>query len=119
MSKTKKKWVKFRTNATIPAKVTGDKKDHKMRVGEAVQLPGDYADHVVHDGFAVFCDAPKKPLEQFVEGDVAAKLDAAKFRVDDLTAKLAEISEEDEGLEDLAKELAKAEAEFAALQSAS
>lgn len=58
MAQSKKKWVAFKTNATVPADVLGEKDDQKMQVGQPVQLPEAYADHVVHEGFAEFCEAP-------------------------------------------------------------
>lgn len=128
MAQSKKKWVAFKSNATVPADVVGEKTDQKMRVGEPVQLPEAYADHVVQDGFAAFCDAPKKPAqkksggqsaEEKAAAEAAAKLEAARTRVDDLTAKMADMSEGDDGWGDLTKEMADAEAELAALQPAS
>ncbi len=83
MAKSKKKWVAFKTNATVPADVMGEGKDQKMQAGEPIQLPEAYADHVVHDGFAAFCDAPKpkraapkKTGGQSVEGSGAADIAA-------------------------------------------
>lgn len=124
MAQSKKKWVAFKSNATVPGDVMGEDKDQKMQVGEPVQLPAAYADHVVQDGFAAFCDAPKKAAPkksggQSAEEKAAAKLEAAQARVDDLNAKLGEMSEGDDGWEDLTKELDEAVTERAALQPAS
>ena len=139
MAQPKKKWVAFRTNATVPAEVMGEEVDQKMQVGEPVLLPAAYADHVVHDRFADFCEAPKKTAQKKAGGspsaeekaaaeakakaeaqaEAAAKMDAAQGRVDDLNAKMAEMSDGDEGWEALTGELAEAEAELAALQPAS
>jgi len=60
MATAKKKWVAFRTNATIPAAVTGEDADLKVNIGAPIALPEAYADHVVHDRFADFCEPPKK-----------------------------------------------------------
>ncbi|KPD11566.1 hypothetical protein [Phaeobacter sp. 11ANDIMAR09] len=128
MAQTKKKWVAFKSNATVPGDVMGEDKDQKMQVGEPVQLPAAYADHVVQDGFAAFCDAPKKAApkkssgqsaEEKAAADAATKLEAAQARVDDLNAKLGEMSEGDDGWEALTKELDEAVTELAALQAAS
>jgi len=128
MAQSKKKWVAFKSNATVPADVVGEKADQKVQIGEPVQLPEAYADHVVQDGFAAFCDAPKKAApkksgrqsaEEKAAADAAAKLEAAQTRVDDLTAKMAGMSESDDGWDAITKEMADAEAEFAALQPAS
>lgn len=128
MAQSKKKWVAFKSNATVPGDVMGEGKDQKMQVGEPVQLPEAYADHVVQDGFAAFCDAPKKaapkksggqPAEEKAAAEAAAKLEAAQARVDDLNAKLGDMSEGDDGWEDMTKELDEAVTELAALQPAS
>ncbi|MBB5515772.1 hypothetical protein FHS89_001792 [Rubricella aquisinus] len=60
MAQKKKKWVAFRTNTTVPAEVIGKTSNEKMQAGQPVLLPETYADHVIHEGFAVACDAPKK-----------------------------------------------------------
>ncbi|MCG3266108.1 hypothetical protein [Yoonia sp. I 8.24] len=60
MATTKKKWVSFTGNSIIPAAMAGEDKDVKVRAGEPVQVPAFYADSVVQDRIAVFCDAPKK-----------------------------------------------------------
>lgn len=128
MAQSKKKWVAFKSNATVPGDVMGEDKDQKMQVGEPVQLPEAYADHVVQDGFAAFCDAPKKAApkksggqsaEEKAAAEAAAKLEAAQGRVDDLNAKLGDMSEGDDGWEDLTKERDEAVTELAALQPAS
>ena len=128
MAQSKKKWVAFKSNATVPGDVMGEGKDQKMQVGEPVQLPEAYADHVVQDGFAAFCDAPKKAAprksggqsaEEKAAAEAAAKMEAAQARVDDLNAKLGEMSEGDDGWEGLTKELDEAVTELAALQPAS
>ena len=125
MAQNQKKWVAFRTNATVPASVIGGERNQKMQVGQPVQLPASYADHVVHEGFATFCDAPKKTASkksdaaQSSDNKAAAKLEAAQSRVDDLNAKMENISEGDDGWEDLTKELDEAVTELAALQPAS
>ncbi|MEX5515713.1 hypothetical protein [Pseudophaeobacter sp. 1A09344] len=128
MAQSKKKWVAFKSNATVPGDVMGEDKDQKMQVGEPTQLPEAYANHVVQDGFAAFCDAPKKAApkksggqsaEEKAAAEAAAKLEAAQARVDDLNAKLGEMSEGDEGWEDLTKELDEAVTELTALQPAS
>lgn len=125
MAQTKKKWVAFKSNATVPGAVMGEKEDQKMQVGEPVQLPEAYANHVVQDGFASFCDAPKKAAPKKSAGpsadeqaEAAAKLAEAQGRVDDLKTKLAAISEGDAEWGDLTEQLEDAEAELAALQPA-
>ena len=60
MTALKKKWVAFKGNLTIPAKMVGEEKDTKVQTGEPVQVPAFYADSVVQDGIAEHCDAPKK-----------------------------------------------------------
>lgn len=128
MAQSKKKWVAFKTNAAVPADVMGEKEDQKMQVGEPVQLPEAYADHVVHDGFAAFCDAPKKAApkksggpsaEEKAAAEAAAKLEAAQARVDGLKANIEKLPDAAPVPVDLANELAEAEAELAALQPAS
>lgn len=124
MAQSKKKWVAFKSNATVPADVLGEDEDQKMQVGEPVQLPEAYADHVVQDGFAAFCDAPKKTAPkksggQSAEENAAAKLEAAKARVDGLKANIKKLPDDAPVQADLANELADAEAELAALQPAS
>ncbi len=127
MAQSKKKWVAFKSNATVPGDVMGEDKDQKMQVGKPVKLPEAYADHVVQDGFAAFCDAPKKAApkksggqsaEEKAAAEAAAKMEAAQARVDDLNAKLGEMSEGDDGWEGLTKELDEAFTELAALQPA-
>lgn len=73
MAQSRKKWVAFKSNATVPGDVMGEGKDQKMQVGEPVQLAESYADHVVQDGFAAFCDAPKKSGGQSAEEKAAAE----------------------------------------------
>lgn len=123
MAQSKKKWVAFKSNATVPGDVMGEDKDRKMQVGEPVQLPEAYADHVVQDGFAAFCDAPKKSggrsAEEKAAAEAAANLEAAQASLDDLNTKLGEMSEGDEGWEDLTKEMDEAVTKLAALQPAS
>ena len=129
MAQSKKKWVAFKGNVMVPGSILGEVKDQKMQAGEPVLLQDAYADHVVQDGFAVFCDAPKKGAPKKSGSDKAAddkggaadaaKLEAAQARVDDLTAKMAEMSEGEEGWNELAIDLAAAEADRAALQPAS
>ncbi|TDE34131.1 hypothetical protein [Antarcticimicrobium sediminis] len=129
MAQPKKKWVAFRTNATVPAEVMGEEVDQKMQVGEPVLLPASYADHVVHDRFADFCKAPKKSAPKKVGGspspeedaaaEAAAKLDAAQARVDDLNDKMSDMSEGDDGWSELSEQLDEAVTELAALQPAS
>ena len=124
MAQPKKKWVAFRTNAIVPAAVIGANADRKMQVGQPVQLPATYADHVVHDGFAEFCDAPKgsgsspKKSAQTTDTDAAAKLEAAQAKVDEAGAHLMAVAGTD--AEEKAREaLDLANAELAALQPAS
>lgn len=128
MAQTRKKWVAFRTNAMIPASVVGGGKDRKMQAGEPVQLPEAYADHVVHDGFAVFCDAlrktaPKKSGGQSADekaaAEAAARLAAAQARVDGLKASIEALPGDAPAQGDLLAELAGAEAELAALRPVS
>ena len=123
----KKKWVAFRTNATIPKAVLGLDENKKVNAGEPIQVPTEYADHVVHDRFAEFCDAPKRAApkksggpsaEEKAAAELATKSAAAQQRVDDLNAKLAGMSDGDEGWDDLTKELDEAVTELAALKPA-
>ncbi|MBR9651910.1 hypothetical protein [Thalassovita aquimarina] len=128
MAQPKKKWVAFRTNATIPAEVVGEKEDKKVNAGEPVYLPAAYADHVVHDRFADPCEAPKKKAAtkqpgggqsdaEKVAAEAAAKLKAAQERVEQANVLLAGAAGTD-GEEDARAQLADAEAELAALQPA-
>ncbi|KEP69655.1 hypothetical protein DL1_03280 [Thioclava dalianensis] len=133
MAQPKKKWVAFRTNTPVPAAVIGAKADQKMQAGQPVQLPAAYADHVVHDGFAEFCDAPKAPDlgpkkavsdsspkkgAQTADLDAAAKLDAAQAKVDEAGAHLMAVAGTD-AEEEARTALDLANAELAALQPAS
>lgn len=88
MATAKNKWVVFKSNTTIPASVVKKEQDLKVQVAEKVHLPSSYADHVVQDGFAEFCKAPKKladpiksePLtqEQMALEQAQAAVDAAQ-----------------------------------------
>jgi hypothetical protein len=60
MAATKKKWIAFIGNSIIPAAMAGEDNDVKVRAGDPVQVPAFYADSVVQDRIAAFCDAPKK-----------------------------------------------------------
>lgn len=62
MARTKKIWVKFKSNSTVPADVLGAEKDEKMQACEPVSLPEKYALHVIGLQIAEKCDAPKKPV---------------------------------------------------------
>ena len=128
MAQTKNKWVAFRTNITVPAAVIGEEKDRKMQVGKPVQLPAGYANHVVHDRFADFCDAPKKAAqkksgdrqstEERAAAEAAARLHAAQTQVEEANAALKGVAGTD-GEEAARAALAAAETELAALQAAS
>lgn len=56
----KKLWIKFKSNTPIPANVLGEDEDRRAQSGKPIQLPASYAKHVVSDGFAEFCEEPKK-----------------------------------------------------------
>lgn len=128
MAQSKKKWVAFKSNATVPGNVMGEVKDQKMQVGEPVQLPESYANHVVQDGFAAFCDAPKKAAPKKTGGgqsatekaaaEAAQKLADAKQAVSDAELHLKSVAgtPDEEGAREA---LAAAEAELAVLQPAS
>ena len=60
MANVKKKWVAFVGNSIVPAAVIGGDKDEKQQAGVPVRLPESYADHVVSEQIAEFCDPPKK-----------------------------------------------------------
>ena len=105
MAQPKKKWVAFRSNAIIPDSVFDQVKDHKAMAGVPIQLPAGYADHVVHDRFAMFCDAPKRSKTSPVKDPNAEKREAAQKLVDDIEAKMSDIAETDNGWADLAKQL--------------
>lgn len=137
---TKKKWVAFKTSAIIPKDVLGQDKDKKVSAREPVQLPGEYADHVVHDGFAERCDAPKRGKKPAPKVDAATKSNAAtgddpakpnpatddpaqkraaaSARVDALNAQMADMAETDAGYEGLKAQLDEAVTDLAALQGA-
>lgn len=125
----KKKWVAFKSNATVPADVLGAENDQKMNVGEPVQLPEGYANHVVQDGYAAFCDAPKKkPAAKKPAGgqseaekaaaEAAAKLKAAQERVDGLKTRMEGMTEGHPEWEALTKEMDEAVTALAELQPA-
>lgn len=121
MAREKMKWVAFRTNAIIPAQVSGGDQDRKVGVGEPVQVPEGYAAHVVHDRFADECAAPKKAAAKKAapkKADAETALAEAQKRVDDLTLRMESMAELDEGWTDLAGELAEARAALADLQPA-
>lgn len=78
MANGKKKWVAFKGNLTIPAAMAGEEKDQKVQSGEPVQVPAFYADSVVQDGIATYCDAPKKkPASKKTNEPTDAEKDAA------------------------------------------
>ncbi|NIZ11082.1 hypothetical protein [Pseudooceanicola sp. HF7] len=55
---TKKSWVSFTSATPVPAEILGEKEDRRMMIGTPVQLPADYAAHMIADRFAVAVDAP-------------------------------------------------------------
>lgn len=109
-----KKWVAFKGNSIVPAAVLGEKKDRKMQAGEPVSLPASYADHVVKERFAAYCDAPKSgkkkaPKEAAIEAAQAslAELDA---RLDGMAADDAARAEVEQARDAAAAALAELEA---------
>ena len=60
MANVKKKWVAFKSAAIIPAEMAGEDEDMKVQIGKPVHVPAFYADSVVQDRIADYCDAPKK-----------------------------------------------------------
>lgn len=88
MAQIKKKWVMFHGSNRIPGEATGKSAADAVRVepGKPIQVTEGYAKHVVADGFAQYCDPPKKPPAKKAsetEGanqtdDAAATLDAAQ-----------------------------------------
>ena len=76
MANAKKKWVKLLTFVTIPADMLADKKEKRFDIGTKLQLPAAYADHLVHDRFAAFCDAPKKQTASTGGADAKKLADA-------------------------------------------
>ena len=136
--KAAKKWVAFRTNATIPANILGEKEDRKVQVGEPVLVPTEYADHVIHDKFADASAAPKKtrPKKEVdaaskpdpnaaetarleAEAKVKAAREAIEARITELQAKLDGMAEDDLEFAGLTEQLTEAQAELAALVPAS
>lgn len=93
-----KKWVAFIGNVTIPAEMAGEDEDKKVQVGKPVQVPAFYADSVVQDRIAKFCDAPKKaPAPKKTKSPTAAEkamaekaeqIEAAQTAVTDAQAAL-------------------------------
>lgn len=77
MANVKKKWVAFVGNSIVPADVAGTDEDQKQQAGVPVRLPEIYADHVVSEQIAKFCDAPKKAITASTQSD-AEKLKTAK-----------------------------------------
>ncbi len=53
------KWVAFKRANTVPAEVLGRAEAKRMQPGEPVELPKNYAEHVVGEGFAEIVDPPK------------------------------------------------------------
>jgi hypothetical protein len=78
MAATKKKWIAFIGNSIIPAEMAGEDHNVKVRAGDPVQVPAFYADSVVQDRIAAFCDAPKKKAA----GKKTDTNDAAQTAVD-------------------------------------
>lgn len=104
MASSKKKWVAFRSNATVPGDVLGAEHDLKAQAGEAIQLPAAYADHVVADRFAEFCDPPgKQPKPP---------------KPDDLSELKATLGERDAEIKRLTDAAATQDAEIARLKDA-
>ena len=98
MANAKKKWVACKGNLTIPADMAGEDDDVQVQDGQPVQVPGFYADSLVQDGIAEYCQAPKKktaakkPVEPTAEekaaAEKAAKVEAAEQAVTDAQAAL-------------------------------
>lgn len=98
MANAKKKWVACKGNLTIPADMAGEDDDVQVQDGQPVQVPGFYADSLVQDGIAEYCEAPKKkavakkPVEPTAEekaaAEKAAKVEAAEQAVTDAQAAL-------------------------------
>lgn len=127
-----KKWVAFIGNVTIPAEMAGEDEDKKIQVGEPVQVPAFYADSVVQDRIAKFCDAPKKEpapkkkpaakktkpptVEEKVMAEKAAQIEAAQTAVTDAQAAL-DAAEDTDAAEGARVALVAAQDALAALQS--
>ena len=60
MKRTTKDWVALRRATTIPAAVLGEATDKTVPAKTKIQLPADYAKHLIDDKFADPCDPPKK-----------------------------------------------------------
>lgn len=98
MANAKKKWVACKGNLTIPADMAGEDDDVQVQDGQPVQVPRFYADSLVQDGIAEYCEAPKKkavakkPVEPTAEekaaAEKAAKVEAAEQAVTDAQAAL-------------------------------
>ncbi|WP_068305301.1 hypothetical protein [Pararhodobacter sp. CCB-MM2] len=116
----KTKWVTFRTSIIIPGAVLGEEADRKIGVGEPVQLPEAYANHVVHERFGAFCDAPRKSRTRKPEATVKvtaeqeAEIDAARDAVDAAQAAL-DAAEGEEAKAEATAVLATAQATLDAL----
>lgn len=127
MARAKKKWVAFFGATRIPGEVAGVELGVKVQPRVPVQVTESYAKHVVDDGFAEYCDAPKKTSAKKVEttdpanttDDAAAKLTQAQQTVDDLTARIEAMAGDDLELPALKDELAKAEQALSELRPAS
>ena len=118
MATTKKKWVSFIGNSIIPAAMAGEDGDVKVRAGDPVQVPAFYAESVVQDRIAVFCDAPKKKAasKKTEAKDTAQQLVDAQAAVDQ--AQLAfEAADGDEAVTAAQAKLDAAQDALSALQA--
>lgn len=113
MANSKKKWVAFKGNEIVPAAMVGEEKDQKVQAGEPVHVPAFYADSVVQDGVAEFCEpakkkaALKKPVEPTAEEKAQQAVTAAQAALDtaegteDADAARADLLAAQKGLADL------------------
>lgn len=106
MATAKKAWVAFRTNAIIPASVLKTEEDKKVNAHEPVQVPEDYAEHVVHERFAVKSKAPKKKAAPKPTAAASKKANAPNSSEDPLTAAQALVEKLSVDLEALAADAA-------------
>ncbi len=128
----KKKWVAFKSNATIPMAILGEKEDRKVQVGEVIEVPATYADHVVQDGFAEFSDAltaattkkqPKVDVDakgkiQKLEKDLKATQGALKTSEDEVADLKVKLQESVDAVTSLTSELSDANDALASTISA-
>ena len=98
MAGSKKKWVAFKGNVTVPAEMVGGKEDQKVQAGEAIQVPDFYADSVVQDGIAEHSEAPKKKPASKKKAEPTAEEKAAAEKAEKLAEAETAVTEAQDAL---------------------